>query len=146
MGTEIYRGEWSTIDFLERLKDYINEIPDLTTKARLGYLDDKESLAIYTLPGSTTVREYYDGTEESSINLEIAMKSMDGRKAEQTMWAISQFLENLENLTSLDSSFDFDKIIVTSRPFVSGIHEQGWLVFVLNAKAFMTKYKKEKNT
>lgn len=132
------------MDFLQRLKDSINQNHDLPIKMKVGYLDDSESLVIYTLPNSTVKREYYDGTKELTLNLEIAMKSKDGQLAESTLWNVSGYLESLTKLVSLDDSFTFEDIEVTSRPFVNGIHEQGWLVFLLNAKANITQFKKEK--
>lgn len=130
--------------FLEILKNKINTIPDLPIQMKIGYLEQDESLVLYTLPGSTVSKEYYDGTKELVVNIEIAMKSKDGATAEKALWEITNFLENLDDVSSEDDDFDFDKIVVTSRPFVNAMHEQGWLVFLLNAKAFVTQYQKEK--
>ncbi len=132
------------MDFLQRLKDSINQIHDLPIKMKVGYLDDSESLVVYTLPNSAVKREYYDGTKELTLNLEIAIKSQDGQMAEAVLWSISSYLESMMELTSFDDSFTFEDIEVVSRPFVNSIHEQGWLVFLLNAKANITEYKKEK--
>ncbi|MBF0788164.1 MULTISPECIES: minor capsid protein [unclassified Streptococcus] len=131
------------MDFLQRLKDSINQIHDLQIKMKVGYLDDSESLVVYTLPNSAVKREYYDGTKELTLNLEIAIKSQDGQMAEATLWSISNYLESLTELVSSDDSFTFEDIEVVSRPFVNAIHEHGWLVFLLNAKANITQYQKE---
>lgn len=131
------------MDFLQCLKDSINQIHDLAIKMKVGYLDDSESLVIYTLPNSAVKREYYDGTKELTLNLEIAIKSQDGQMAEATLWSISNHLESLTELVSSDDSFTFEDIEVVSRPFVNEVHERGWLVFLLNAKANITQYQKE---
>ncbi|WP_155974225.1 minor capsid protein [Streptococcus ruminantium] len=129
------------MDFLNQLKNRINTIPDLPFKMKIGYLDDQESLVVYTLPGSSVKRSYYDGTRELTLNIEIAIKSNQGQLAEETLWKIAGLLEMLEDLPSADGSFNLEDMEVTSRPFMNEVHEQGWLVFLLNATANITQLK-----
>ncbi|MDG3132269.1 minor capsid protein [Streptococcus suis] len=131
------------MDFLNQLKNHINTIPNLPVQMKIGYLDERESLVIYTLPGSSVKRSYYDGTRELTLNIEIAFKSKQGQLAEETLWKIAGLLEILEDLPSADDSFSLEDIEVTSRPFMNEIHEQGWLVFLLNAKASITQLKEK---
>ncbi|MEO1772991.1 hypothetical protein JZO67_004974 [Enterococcus sp. 665A] len=44
------------MDFIDRLKDSINSIPDLPIKLKKGYLLD-DSLVIYPLPGGSVITD-----------------------------------------------------------------------------------------
>ncbi|MFX3972934.1 minor capsid protein [Streptococcus suis] len=129
------------MDFLSQLKNHINENLNLPFQMKIGYLDDQESLVVYTLPGSSVKRVYYDGTKELTLNIEIAIKSKQGQLAEDSLWQIAGLLEVLEDLPSANGSFDLEDIEVTSRPFMNEVHEQGRLVFLLNAKVNITQLK-----
>ncbi|HEL1996231.1 TPA: minor capsid protein [Streptococcus suis] len=129
------------MDFLHQLKNHINENLNLPFQMKIGYLDDQESLVVYTLPGSSVKRVYYDGTRELTLNIEIAIKSKQGQLAEESLWQIASLLEVLEDLPSANGSFELEDIEVTSRPFMNEVHEQGRLVFLLNAKVNITQLK-----
>lgn len=129
------------MDFLHQLKNHINENLNLPFQMKIGYLDDQESLVVYTLPGSSVKRVYYDGTRELTLNIEIAIKSKQGQLAEESLWQIASLLEVLEDLPSANESFELEDIEVTSRPFMNEVHEQGRLVFLLNAKVNITQLK-----
>ncbi|HEL2155417.1 TPA: minor capsid protein [Streptococcus suis] len=129
------------MDFLNQLKKHINENLNLPFQMKIGYLDDQESLVVYTLPGSSVKRVYYDGTRELTLSIEIAIKSKQGQLAEESLWQIASLLEVLEDLPSANGSFELEDIEVTSRPFMNEVHEQGWLVFLLNAKVNITQLK-----
>lgn len=126
------------MDFIDRVKDAINSIDGLPVPIRKGYLGTDESLVIYPLPGSAATQEYMDGAKDIGLNFEIAMKSKDGQKLEQALWLISDFLDNLRDVASLDNSFTFNKLTITSKPFINQYDEQGWLVFLLDFTANVT--------
>lgn len=128
------------MDFVDRLKDSINTIPKLPIKIKKGYLSEKESLVVYPLPGGHIVQMYYDGTKDQQLNYEIAMRSKDGNKIENTLWLISDYIEQLEKITSDDNSFKFDSLVITSKPFINDADEQGWFVFLLDVQANMTTF------
>lgn len=128
------------MDFIYRLVDSINSIQELKNKIRTGYLNDNESLVIYPLAGSRTVLEFYDGVKEQELNYEIAMKSKDGQKLDDTLWQIQNYLEQLTELNSQDDSFDFDWLEITNKPFIEQFDEQGWFVFSIDFKAHITIY------
>lgn len=132
------------MDFTDRIKDSINSIEVLPLKIRKGYLSAKESLVVYPLPGSQVVAEYYDGIKDQQLNYEIAMKSEDGDKIEQALWLISDHLEQLEDIQSNNKSFEFDKLTITSKPFINDADEQGWFVFLLDFQVKLTTFKEEK--
>lgn len=127
------------MDFIDRLKDSINSIPDLHSKMNKGYLAG-ESLVIYPISGGNVLTEYYDGVKDQQLNYEIAMQSKDGDLIEKTLWIISDYVEQLEEVKSKDASFDFDSISIANKPFVNNADEQGWFVFFLDVQAKLTTY------
>ena len=126
------------MDFIERIKDSVNSIDELPIKLRIGYLGTDESLVIYPLPGSATTKEYMDGAKDVDMNYEIAMKSKDGDKLQQVLWLISEHLDKVKSVISQDDSFTFNKLTITSKPFINQFDEQGWLVFLLDFTANIT--------
>ncbi|WP_369675997.1 phage tail terminator protein, partial [Enterococcus faecium] len=87
--------------------------------------------------------EYYDGIKDVQLNFEIAMKSKDGSKVEQTLWLISDMLERVEDVTSSNKSFEFDDLTITSKPFINDADEQGWFVFLLDFQTKLTTFEGE---
>lgn len=128
------------MDFMERLKDNINSLPDLPMRLTLGYLTVKDSLVLYALPGGQVNQEYYDGVKDQTLNYEIGIKTKDQQKADATLWQIQTHLEQIEELTSKDSSFEFDKIRISSKPFLSDQLEQGFFVYLLDIQADLTTH------
>lgn len=131
------------MDFLDRLQDKVNEIPQLPIELKQGYLDSGESFAIYPIPGSRTVTEYMDGVKEQALNLEIAMQSKSYKKIHDTLWMVQNELENLEELESHDGSFEFEDLTITNKPFINQIDDQGWFVFLLDIQANITVFKED---
>ncbi|WP_342512254.1 minor capsid protein [Sporosarcina sp. FSL K6-1522] len=132
------------MDFIERLQDKINAMPQLPVVCKLGYLGTDESLVLYPLPGSKVVQEYMDGTSDQQLNFEFAMKSKSQSKIHQTLWLVQGELEKLKELHSQDGSFEFEEITITNKPFINQIDEQGWFVFLLDIQANITVLKEEK--
>ncbi|WP_267887306.1 phage tail terminator protein [Floricoccus tropicus] len=114
-------------------------------KSIIGYLKPQESLVCYPLVGSKVIKAYYDDSKDREINLEFAMKSDDQKRIHETLWKLQNYLEELEELISDDSSFSFDGINITNTPFVNQIDDKGNYIFMLDIKAKITTYKKEKN-
>lgn len=129
------------MDLIERLKDSVNTIDGLPVRCLLGYLKPEESFVVYPLPGSRVVRRYYDGIKDQVLNFEFAMKSKDQQKIHQTLWATQSFLEDLEELSSKDGSFDFDGITVTNKPFITNLDDTGYYIFNLDVAIAVTSYK-----
>ncbi|OTO00566.1 hypothetical protein A5804_002078 [Enterococcus faecium] len=131
------------MDFIDRVKDKINSISELPIPLRKGYLSGNESLVVYPLPGGQVLKEYYDGIKDEQLNYEIAMKSKDGSKIEQVLWLISDYLEQIEDIHSLNESFEFSRLTITSKPFINEADEQGWFVFLLDFQVKLTTFKEE---
>lgn len=128
------------MDFIERLQDKINEIPELPVTCELGYLGADESLVVYPLPGSKVIQEYMDGTKDWAMNYEFAMKSKLQSKIHQTLWTVQTELEKLKDVESQDNSFKFEELIIANKPFINQIDEQGWFVFLLDVQAKITVF------
>lgn len=131
------------MDFIERLKEHVNNIPNLLIQCKTGYLGVDESFVIYPLPGSNVTQEYMDGTTDQQLNFEFAMKSKSQSKIHNTLWLVQTELERLRDLNSSDGSFDFQNLTITNKPFINQNDEQGWFVFLLDVQAKITVYEEE---
>ncbi|MCR6112699.1 capsid protein [Bacillus sp. A301a_S52] len=129
------------MDFMERLADRINDIPELPIQCRMGYLGTGESFVVYPLPGSQVVMEYMDGTKDQELNYELAMQSKSQSSIHNTLWLVQNELESLKALESQDNSFEFEELIITNKPFINQLDDQGWFVFLLDVQAKITVFK-----
>lgn len=132
------------MDFMERLTESVNTMPGLPIRCQMGYLGANESFVVYPLPGSRIVNEYMDGTTDQQLNYEFAMKSQTQSKINATLWTVQNELEALKELNSNNGSFEFEELIITNKPFINQIDDQGWFVFLLNVQANITVFKEEK--
>ncbi len=110
---------------------------------KLGYLGVGESFVLYPLPGSRVTQEYMDGTTDQQLNYEIAFKSKSQNKINDTLWAVQTELEKTRVIVSGNNSFEFDELIITNKPFINQLDDQGWFVFLLNVQAKITIFKEE---
>ncbi|MFA1820554.1 minor capsid protein [Virgibacillus oceani] len=131
------------MDFMERLSERVNQIPSLPIQCRMGYLGTGESFVVYPLPGSRVAAEYMDGTSDQQLNFEFAMKSQVQPKTHDTLWLVQNELEALKELCSQDGSFEFEDLIITNKPFINQLDDQGWFVFLLDVQANITVFKEE---
>ena len=129
------------MDFIERLTGKVNQIPSIPINCKMGYLGTDESFVVYQLPGSRTINKFMDGTSEEQLNFEFAMKSKAQSKIHTTLWLVQNELEALRDLKSLDGSFEFEELIVTNKPFINQLDNQGWFVFLLDVQAKITIFK-----
>lgn len=133
------------MDFIERLADKVNAIAHLPTPCRIGYLGVGESFVVYSLPGSRVTTKYMDGTTDQQLNFEFAMQSKSQAQIHQTLWLVQNGLEGLSELKSKDGSFEFDELIITNKPFINQIDDQGWFVFLLDVQAHITTFKEDES-
>lgn len=99
---------------------------------RMGYLDPGESLVIYPMPGSQTIQEYQDGTSDRRIPFEIAYKSQAVSQINMVMWQATQIIENMNDLTSQDGTFEFLGSELTNLPFLTNLDEKGYYTYNMN--------------
>lgn len=131
------------MDFLDRLQDKVNSLQGLPIECKQGYLGTDESFVVYPLPGSRIVQKYMDGTSDQQLNFEFAMKSKFQSRIQPTLWMVQNELERLEELESIDGSFEFEELIITNKPFINQIDEQGWFVFLLDVQANITVFRED---
>lgn len=131
------------MDVLDRLIETVNSTENYPLFLRKGYLGEKESFVIYPLPGSKDTQVYMDGTRDSDLLFEIAMKAKDGEKLEITLWQLQNQLDKLSELESKTNSFEFGKLTISSKPYINSTDEQGWLVFLLDITISVTTLKEE---
>lgn len=131
------------MDFIQRLADKVNTIPDIPITCKLGYLGTDESFVLYPLPGSKITSKFMDGTSDQQLNFEFAMKSKSQSKIHTTLWLVQNELEKLQELNSHDRSFEFEELIITNKPFINQLDNQGWFVFLLDIQARITVFKED---
>lgn len=120
------------MDLVERLQDSLNTIEDLPAQVAIGYLQPADALALYALPGSSTVDKDWAGNETRRINYEIAVRTKKQALANTCMWQISNYLDQLDNVISANQSFVFEKVEQTGLPSVSEQDDQGYTVYMLD--------------
>jgi len=129
------------MDFIEKLTEEVNKVTNIPIQCKMGYLGTGESFVVYPLPGSKVITRFMDGTSEQELNFEFAMKSKSQKKIHDTLWLVQNKLERLDELESKDSSFEFEELIITNKPFINQIDDQGWFVFLLDIQAKITVFK-----
>src|SRR5699024_1015191 len=131
------------MDFIQRLVEKVNEISNIPIDCKVGYLGVEKSFVVYPLPGSRKTMTFMDGTSQQELNFEFAMKSKSQRKIHDTLWVVQNELEGLEELVSNNRSFEFEELIITNKPFINQLDDQGWFVFLLDVQANITVFKEE---
>lgn len=124
--------EPSYMDLIDRLCEALNTVPDLPTRVRIGYMQADDSIGLYPLPGSSVIDQDWAGNQTKRINYEIAIRTKDQELANDSLWKISNFLEQLNDIESKNDSFQFDEIEQTGLPSVSEQDTQGYSVYMLD--------------
>lgn len=122
------------MDLWERVADSIDSVKGLPMPCMMGFLNGEDTLCVYTLPGSRTIEEYFDGTREREMLFEVGFNTKDQEKANRTLWLISNHLEELPSLGSNDGSFKFISSEISDTPFVSEQDNQGLSTYLLDIK------------
>lgn len=127
------------MDFQDRLGDYIESL-NLGIPFYNDINGDKTSLALYTLPGSRIVETFMDESVEKMFNLEIQGKAQLNERTlvYNTLNSLSEALQELEELTSKDKSFEFNRMTVSSEPYFNDAETDGFLFFRLTFEAYLT--------
>lgn len=120
------------MDLVDRIRDSLNSIPNLPAKVIIGYMQPNETIGLYPLPGSKVINEDWAGNQTKHINYEVAIRTQDSQLANDSLWKISNYLEQLENIESEDNSFQFERIEQNGLPSISQQDTQGYTVFMLD--------------
>lgn len=104
-----------------------------------------ESLSLARLPGGNVIQEYYDGTKDKRLNYEIQAKiKPQSRQATVSgLTKLTDELNDLEDLSSSDGSFDFNQIEVGNELYFTEATEEGYIYFRLDFQPTLTIYKEK---
>lgn len=101
-------------------------------------------MSLSRLPGGNIIQEYYDGIKEKRLNYEIQakIKPESRQRAVEGLTALTDELNELEDLSSLDGSFDFNSITVGNELYFTEATEEGYIYFRLDFQPILTIYKR----
>jgi hypothetical protein len=121
-------------DFSEVLLEHIKSVQSKIPSA-LGYLDEKEGLVIYPLPGGKVEGEDMAGVQTVSLPFEIAIKSRDQVLNNTILWQINAALSKMDlDLPSKNGSYNFLGLAV-DKPYLNDLDEQGFYIYLLDVTA-----------
>jgi hypothetical protein len=124
-----------TMDFIERLVDTINAIPDLAIECRTDYLLEKEDLVVYALPGGNVISGNMDRSILMGLPYEIAIKTKQQEVANATLWKIQNELSKLNlAIPSSNNSYEFEGLTPTA-PSINDRNDKGWYIYTLDVTA-----------
>lgn len=127
------------LDFLVQLNRYINQQKPFASSV-IGVLGATESVSVMAMPGGQE-KVFFDGTRDKDYQVQINAKSKKQDNCINFLSTIFQRLENLENLPSINGSYDFQQIKITSMPSLVMIDEQGFFIYQLSISATITIHK-----
>lgn len=106
------------MDLQERLADYIDSLK-VGIELYNEFNSEENSISLYSIVGGRTIQEYMDGSKNKDLNYELQVKvRLDDRDLGfNALSKICNKLENLKELNSLDNSFKFKHIRVSSDPY-----------------------------
>lgn len=129
-------------DFSEVLLEHIKSV-QAKIPSKHGYLDEKEGLVVYPLPGGDVVEEDMAGTQIVDLPFEIAIKSKDQKLIDNTLWQINTALSKIGlELPSKNNSYNFLGLEV-KKPYLNELDEQGFYIYLLDVTANLEIERKE---
>lgn len=120
------------MDLINRLCDALNTIEGLPMRVKIGYMQPDDTIGLYPLPGSSVIDQDWANNQTKQMNFEVAIRTKDSELASDSLWKISNFLEQKNSIESSDDSFQFEKIEQTGLPSVSEQDIQGYTVYMLD--------------
>ncbi|KAB5270098.1 MULTISPECIES: capsid protein [Bacteria] len=136
------------MDFQERLGDVIDDVIQSESLGIPLFNDlnnEEESISLYSLPGGKVIKSYYDGVKEKRLNYEIQGKSKDRERIFTIVSKLSNVLEDLDKVESLDKSFEFSSLTIASEPHYQNSDMSGFFYFRLTFQVELTVYRQKGN-
>jgi hypothetical protein len=135
------------MDFAFRLRDAISTQVKPSIPTIVGVLTATESAAITSMPGGQVIHAFFDGERDQRLPFQYAIKchADHSELANAQLWDVSQFIEQLEELSSADGSFAFDTINITSQPAQSNVDEAGFYYFTVEFSVDLTTFPKKED-
>lgn len=127
------------LDFLDVLNNKINSL-GLFTTSTIGLLSEGDSLSIMAMPGGEET-VFFDGARDKDYQIQVNAKSKNQLNCFDALTEIYQILENIDDLPSMNGSYDFQRVETKSLPNFVGQDEQGFFVYACNLSCKITIYK-----
>lgn len=120
------------MDYLSRLKSYIEGLNTFASKVDISLLSDGESICLRPTPSSPPLK-YLDKGNLHEFNFQVLVRSSDQEIAYATQYLIASDLNKLErgDIISFDSSFKFMKCRIQSMPSFLERDGSGWIYTTL---------------
>lgn len=130
-----------TMDFTDRVIAHLNGL-SLPFRTFAYANATGESIAVSSMPGGRTIQEYYDGIKDKRFTyfVQVKVNADKTQQAEQVLQRIASELDDLEDLPSLNSSYDFIDIIITNEPYHFQRTDAGDIYFRMSFQAELTIY------
>lgn len=117
---------YKEIDFIERIVERLNDY-DLFAPVEIGLLESEESLSVTPMPGGVE-QTFYSGTKTKTQLFQVSASSQNQKTAFDTLSRISQILDNIEPVESVNGSYEFLGISeVTSPSLISVVNNKQFL-------------------
>lgn len=111
----------------------------------IAYIAPDSPLGLVPTPGSHVVDQDFAGNQDWVYNYAITVKTHDAAVATEKLMVISDYLNSLSTLRSVDGSFSFQSIEVASAPADLYQDTTGAVMYGLDIAVYVTKnnYKSE---
>lgn len=123
-----------TLDFIDRLKDECQKL-ELVYPLKIGQMDAADSIALYALPGGKIIESFYDGSVDKGLNYEFSIKTKDQKQTISLLDSLSTYLQEKQDIPSLNNSYAFNEITVVSESYFVGKDEAGFFFYSLTIQA-----------
>lgn len=133
------------MDFIDRLCDFVNKIPDLPAICVQGKRHAAENFVVYALPDSKIQQTYMDNQTDQTLNYEFAFRSDSLAEGQTTLWKVQNQLENITDLSGQDHSFEFQNIKIINKPYLEMETTNEVSTFLLTIQANITVKNQEEN-
>lgn len=124
------------LDLLIVLNRYINS-HKYFTRSFIGLLQATDSLSIMAMPGGRET-VFQDGARDKDYQVQVNAKSQDQLTCINTLNDLAKKLERLDSLPSINGSYEFQEITITSLPSLIAQDEQGFYIYALSISATIT--------
>lgn len=106
-------------------------------KIKVSYLSPDSDIGLVPVQGSHTVEADYAGNKLWQYNYAITIKTKSAREAKEKLFAISNYLEGLDELSSENGSFRFNNLEVSSAPSELLEDTTGTVMYELDIAVFV---------
>lgn len=106
-------------------------------KLKVAYLSPDSDIGLVPVQGSHVVEADYSGNQLWQYNYAITIKTKSEREAKEKLFAISNYLNGLDELLSGNGSFRFNNLEVSSAPSELLEDTAGTVMYELDIAVFV---------